>query len=154
MWQTLFAIALLAVIILYLTTTSEHCSTCGGKRKLVLQSGDGLQNGATLYSQNGSSRLTMQIDGDLVAYKNEKPVHCTMTQGVGNVVQLDGNGVLAVTTSNGHPLWRSATPTADFYGKWVLKISDEGNLILSNLGSGKHYLMDMRGDGCVLTPVN
>jgi hypothetical protein len=74
----------------------------------TLQPGQSLANDTSLWSPNGRFRLTMQKDGNLVAYGPTGAVWATGTNGPGRylVMQSDGN---AVIYAGGQALWWSGT---------------------------------------------
>lgn len=93
----------------------------------TISTGGELPIGTSHYSHNGTYRLTMQSDGNLVLYhQNGTPVWHTFTygnQGSKCFMQSDGN--LVIYHPNGTPLWHTHTynnPGA------VLQISNEGKI--------------------------
>jgi hypothetical protein len=90
---------------------------------------------ATLYrnqawtSGNGRAILRMQADGNLVLYKDGRPVWQApnaWSHGVSAVFQPDGNFV--VYGGRGNPVWSSGTWHKGTY----LSVKDDGNLVIYN----------------------
>ncbi|HKI66002.1 MAG TPA: hypothetical protein VJ989_01905, partial [Solirubrobacterales bacterium] len=98
----------------------------------VLEPGQRLYPGDTLYSPNHSYRLIMQGDGNLVLYHGGSALWSTRTNGHGGanaVMQGDGNFVLY---QSGHALWNSNT---DHHGGANLDMQDDGNLVIRQSGN-------------------
>jgi hypothetical protein len=85
--------------------------------------------GSSLSSPNTRYRLTMQGDGNLVAYAPEgRPIWASGTNGRGGVrvvMQYDGN--LVIVAGNGTAVW--ATGTNGHPGS-VLQVQDDGNVVI------------------------
>jgi outer membrane protein assembly factor BamB len=96
-----------------------------------LPSGSSLAKGQSLVSPNGTYRLTMQSDGNLVEYGGAGPLWASGTTPSGGyaVMQTDGN--LVVYTSAGTPLW--ASNTAGNPGAY-LQLTNGGQLQLLSTG--------------------
>lgn len=89
-----------------------------------------LSPGEQLTSPNGTYRLVMQADGNLVLYKGGQVLWATGGQGTGAraVMQADGNFVVY----NGSAAkWSSSTGGFDAS---VLKLQDDGNLVVYDAG--------------------
>ena len=98
----------------------------------ILEPGQRLYAGDTLYSPNHSYRLIMQGDGNLVIYNGGTALWSTKTNGhsgASAVMQGDGNFVVY---QSGHALWNSHT---DHHGGAVLDMQDDGNLVIRESGS-------------------
>jgi len=89
-----------------------------------------LNPGEQLTSPDGTYRLVMQTDGNLVLYKASQALWSTGGSGAGSraVMQADGNLVVY----NGSTARWSST-TGGFDGS-VLKLQDDGNLVVSDAG--------------------
>jgi hypothetical protein len=90
-----------------------------------------LHAGQALYSPSERYELSMQTDGNLVAYDNGKAIWSSGTPGSGAAdyltMQTDGN--LVIYTSAAKAVWSSNTPgsgSADY-----LVMQDDGNLVLN-----------------------
>lgn len=92
-------------------------------------SGDGtLYAGQALVSPNGSHRLVMQGDGNLVLYRGAAALFSTETggnPGARAVMQRDGN--LVVYSRTGWPLWNSGPVET---GGPRLVVQDDGNAVI------------------------
>jgi len=97
----------------------------------ILEPGQRLYAGDTLYSPNHSYRLIMQGDGNLVLYHGGSALWSSKTNGHGGanaVMQGDGNFVVY---QSGHALWNSHT---DHHGGSKLDMQDDGNLVIREPG--------------------
>ena len=94
----------------------------------VLTAGRFLVPGASIYSPSRTTRLTLQTDGNLVLYQNEKYVWDSRTAGkpaVRAILQNDGNFV--VYDGAEAPLWASGT---DGNATAYLSVYDDGNAMI------------------------
>lgn len=86
-----------------------------------------LHRGQTLtpghYLSNGSQKLVLQGDGNLVLYRDRTAVWATGARGDTLTVQADGNLVL---TRSGRPVWASHTSGLPTH----LALQGDGNLVL------------------------
>lgn len=91
-----------------------------------LYAGESLRPGEHLFSQNRQFILAMQLDGNLVLYRNGHPRWATGTAGAISqaVLQDDGNFVLYAPDG---PVW--ATGTVGNAGS-VLVVQNDGNVVL------------------------
>ena len=100
----------------------------------TLFSGQCLQLGQSLQSNNRLYTLTMQSDGNVVLYnQHSQPIWATNTKGCTPrdfAMQTDGNLVLYDT--NGSPKWASHT---DNHNGAFLNVQDDGNLVVYRSGS-------------------
>lgn len=93
----------------------------------TLKQGQRLKRGESLVSKNGKYRLTMQHDGNLVAYNEEKPFWDTKTvDGSIFIVQVDGNTVLY--DSAGKAVWESRSHGRG-NGPYKLTVEDDQNIV-------------------------
>ena len=98
----------------------------------ILEPGQRLYAGDTLYSPSHSYRLIMQGDGNLVLYSGGSALWSTKTNGhsgANAVMQGDGNFVVY---QSGHPLWNSHT---EGHGGANLDMQDDGNLVIRDSGA-------------------
>ena len=87
-----------------------------------------LASNQSLASCNGTYKLTMQSDGNLVLYQGSTPLWASNTVGSGAdkaILQGDGNFVLY--TSSGAPVW--ASNTAGNTGAY-LNVQNDGNVVI------------------------
>lgn len=101
----------------------------------TLFSGQYLQPGKSLRSDNQLYTLIMQTDGNVVLYnQNSQPLWSTNTGGLITpgyfIMQTDGNLVLYDT--NGSPKWSSDTWN---HSGAFLRIQDDGNLVIYRFGT-------------------
>lgn len=102
-----------------------------------------LTNGESIYSPNGSYRLTMQSDGNLVLYTStNNPIwRSGSVSGSGNYIfrcQSDGNMVIYKNQTlpasyNGTVVWQSSTRPNPYNGSpqnAFLYLQDDGNLVM------------------------
>lgn len=107
-----------------------HRINAGVMARDWLVSGQVLNAGQMLVSEDGRSELVMQHDGNLVLYQNHVPVWASLWLGVpmipGTLVsmQLDGNFVM---WNNGVALW--STSTWGSLGNRI-KLQSDGNLVV------------------------
>lgn len=90
--------------------------------------GETLANGSSMRSRNGQYQLNVQNDGNLVLYRQGRPIWSTNTMGRGNarlVFQTDGN--LVLLNSQNSPIWASNTAGQNPH---ALTLQDDGNLCL------------------------
>ncbi len=100
----------------------------------VLVSGTSFFQGESLVASNGY-RLIFQGDGNLVLYKDKKPLWHTKTYNKGaHRVVLQGDGNLVVYTASNKPLWAS---WSQGNGPSRLRLQSDGNLVVYKNG-GKH----------------
>lgn len=97
--------------------------------------GGRLYPGQRLVSPNGSYRLVLQTDGNLVLYRNSDNAVRWASNTVGRsprylTLQTDGNLVLYPTS--GSALWASNTSGLRTAGQ--LRLQDDGNVVLYNSG--------------------
>jgi hypothetical protein len=83
--------------------------------KDTLQTGEQLQSGQSLASNNGCFNFVMQGDGNLVLYtKNGMPMWDSKTTGQkGEVLIMQGDGNLVIYAPGGIPVWNSQTQGAN-----------------------------------------
>jgi hypothetical protein len=119
----------------------------------TLFSGQSLQPGQSLQSDNQVYTLTMQSDGNVVLYNSlSKPLWQTNTTGSNLrefIMQTDGNLVLYDTS--GQPHWNSKTqghPGA------FLNVQDDGNLVVYRAGSTTETANNALWDAGVPPPLN
>jgi hypothetical protein len=107
--------------------TRSGASICGAARN-VLSGGAVLSPGGQLVSPNGSHRLIVQGDGNVVLYGPGAVVRWTSrTAGAGNRMVMQGDGNLVVYTSAGRAAWSSGT-SGNAGARAVLQ--DDGNLVV------------------------
>ena len=122
-------VALIALALLPLVRSGTASAT---EYTHILEPGQRLYPGDTLYSPNHSYRLIMQGDGNLVIYHGGSALWSTRTNGHGGanaVMQGDGNFVVY---QSGHALWNSHT---DHHGGANLDMQDDGNLVIREAGN-------------------
>ncbi|MCX2841989.1 hypothetical protein OQJ59_10195 [Microbulbifer thermotolerans] len=95
-----------------------------------LKDGQALDPGDRIDSANGNYSLRMQLDGNLVLYKNSNTKALWATNTEGNrgaraVMQTDGN--LVVYSATNGVLWASHT-TFNYHAKLV--VQNDGNLVI------------------------
>lgn len=93
----------------------------------TLPSGERLASGKQLSSSNGTYRLVMQDDGNLVIYSPNRPIWASNTRGSGAdtlVMQTDSNLVIYAP---GRPVWAIGTVGA---GGKRLVMQNDGNLVI------------------------
>ncbi|KAA2265400.1 hypothetical protein F0L68_04870 [Solihabitans fulvus] len=90
---------------------------------------DRLYAGDMISSSNGFIRLSMQYDGNLVAYSSSgNPLWSSGTYGRGgNVVILQGDGNFVMYDGNSRVVW--TTNTNGYPGAW-LSLQDDGNIVI------------------------
>jgi hypothetical protein len=100
-----------------------------GSATSTLATNQQLSSGQSLTSTNGSHRLVLQSDGNLVIYKNTgEAIWDTKTNGKGgNRFILQGDGNLVLRNSSGSAIWASGT---NGKGGTKLVMQDDGNLVL------------------------
>lgn len=93
-----------------------------------ISSGQVIDEGSTLHSNNQRYSLVMQHDGNLVLYDGGQPVWASNTSGgPGCRAVFQGDGNFVVYRSDGQPLWSTQTagrPVSD------LCLQDDGNLVI------------------------
>lgn len=101
-----------------------------------LNSGDILKVGASIISQNGQYRLTLQGDGNLVLYNSaNSPLWAsnTMNNNVAQIaMQTDGNMVMMDTGNQ--QIW--STGTSGNSGAYLI-VQNDGNAIIYNIAGAK-----------------
>ena len=75
----------------------------------ALQPGDSLAHGQSIASPNGTYRLTMQSDGNVVEYDGSSVVWASGTNPTGATALMQGDGNFVIKNSTGDPLWASDT---------------------------------------------
>jgi len=95
----------------------------GGK----LQAGRNLRPGQSLISEKGSTVLSMQGDGNLVLYHNNKAIWATNTFIANSSMAFQGDGNLVVYSPTGGVLWAT-----NVGGGTVLAVQDDSNLVVYN----------------------
>ncbi len=96
-------------------------------RGSVLEPGDELWPGEIMASPDGSTQLSMQRDGNLVAYRDGKPVWSTSVRGNLFAMQGDGNAVMyAKAQDRQTPQFASGTTVRDS----ILQVQDDGNVVI------------------------
>lgn len=125
----------------------------------VLLENQSLGVNQSLVSQNGSYRVILQGDGNLVIYNGSHPTWDSTTSGywVGPTgrltMQSDGN--LVIYNSNYYPYWDIGKnphfdPAAGRYG-YYLKIQNDGNLVVYNRwGIDPNYFYAVYGYGLAM----
>lgn len=93
---------------------------------ITLNSGQSLASGETLLSPDKQSAFTLQKDGNLVLYRNFKPVWSTGTN-KGQTLNMQGDGNLVLYSKNGAPLWHTKTH-GNAGARLILQV--DGNLVI------------------------
>ena len=114
--------AKLAVANLHLTAATPPTVFTGTIRPNVI-----LHPGHAIQSPDGRTRLVMQTDGNLVAYRDGTAVWQPMTRGTYTVMQADGNFVLYAA---GTPMWSSHT---DHNPGAQLTVQNDGNIVIYDI---------------------
>lgn len=88
--------------------------------------GEALFANESVWSGNGSYRLIMQTDGNLVLYGPSGALWASSTGGTGNWAVMQGDGNLVVYNSASKPLWATGTgwPGSD------LSVQNDSNLVM------------------------
>lgn len=96
-----------------------------------LESYQGLMPGESLESPDGSWKLVLQIDGNLVQLANNEPRWSSNTNGVRNIwdVVMQGDGNLCIRDAHNTPVW--ATKTDGNKGSSFV-VQNDGNLVVYN----------------------
>jgi hypothetical protein len=120
--------------------------------KDTLQTGEQLQSGQSLASNNGCFKFVMQGDGNLVLYaEGNVPIWNAGTTGKqGNVLIMQGDGNLVIYAPSSSPVWNSKTQGANAR----LSMQDDGNAVIYT-GSSPLWATDTGGRSCgssVLSP--
>jgi hypothetical protein len=84
-------------------------SSMSAQRADTLAAGGVLRANQSEWSSNGSYRLIMQGDGNLVLYGPSGALWASSTSGAGNWAVMQGDGNLVVYNSASHPLWATGT---------------------------------------------
>jgi hypothetical protein len=112
------------------TSAAKNVWAAGRANGSRLCTGGVLHAGQALYSPSEKYELTMQTDGNLVAYDGTKAIWASGTKGSGTAdyltMQADGN--LVVYTSASKAVWASGTKgtgTANY-----LLVQDDGNVVV------------------------
>lgn len=113
----------------YLTVTRQSAKrSASWSLGDVLRPGTAMRTGTYLASPNGTYRLTVQGDGNVVLTKNGTPLRSTKTTGtIDPVLVLREDGLLAVYSSSDRPAWQSGTTG---YAVSALTLDNSGNLRL------------------------
>jgi hypothetical protein len=113
--------------------------------KDTLQTGEQLQSGQSLGSNNGCFNFVMQGDGNLVLYaKGGVPIWNAGTTGKqGNVLIMQGDGNLVIYAPGSHPVWDSKTQGANAR----LIMQDDGNAVIYT-GSRPLWATNTDGRSC------
>jgi len=103
----------------------------------ILNAGETLQSGQSLYSTDRGYRLDMQADGNLVVRKADRRgaswASKTAQTGSSNYLKMRDDGNLVVYTAEHRPVWESKT--ANTGGNRVV-MQDDGNLVVYTAGGG------------------
>jgi len=93
-----------------------------------LYSTEGVESPKQLISPDGKTKFAMQDDGNLVLYKDGKPVWSTNTyQAKACKLEMQNDGNLVVTSlSTGKPVWASKTVSPGAF----LTIQNDGNAVI------------------------
>ena len=94
--------------------------------------------GKSIYSANRNYRLTMQTDGNVVIYGDDKPAWHTNTYGKGAIklcMQGDGNLIAYNQTS---PVWASNTHRTGS-SPYKLVMQDDGDLVIYDSGNQRTW---------------
>ena len=92
-----------------------------------LAAGQSLQPGQQIVSPNGSFRVIMQADGNLVEYKGNTPLWASHTGVPGSTVIMQTDGNLVVYSPSHQPLWYTNTDKA---GPGSVIIQNDGNFVV------------------------
>jgi hypothetical protein len=96
----------------------------------ALYSGIIMYPGQSIESTNGSYRLVLQYDGNLVAYSPKGAIWATGTNGKNaSELAMQGDGNLVLYSTNGAKLWATGT---NGKGTSKLVIQGDGNLVVYN----------------------
>ena len=121
-------------------TAFSGTGTSGG----FLRAGQTLHAGQALNSPGGQYTLSMQTDGNLVAYGNNCVIWNSGTEGTGsaNYVTMQADGNLVVYTSAGKAVWASGRANAD-------RLCTAGTLLAGQAlySPGAAYYVTMQTDG-------
>jgi len=88
--------------------------------------GEALFASESVWSGNGSYRLIMQGDGNLVLYGPSGALWASSTSGAGNRAVMQGDGNLVVYNSVSKPLWATGTAWAGS----ALVVQNDSNLVM------------------------
>ncbi|GAA4683830.1 hypothetical protein GCM10025780_31990 [Frondihabitans cladoniiphilus] len=92
-------------------------------------------SGSSISSNNGQYRLTLQGDGNLVAYGNGSATWNTSTSGnPGAFLRLQGDGNAVLYSSSGAVLWNSGA--VGIAGASLLSIGNDGDIVNRSAPSG------------------
>ncbi|OQV26248.1 Macrophage colony-stimulating factor 1 receptor 2 [Hypsibius exemplaris] len=119
-----------------ITTAPSRVGNQERELQAVLESGDSLFVGDTVWSPGRVTRLTMQADGNLVLYRecDGKSIWASDTNYNSEppqIVTMQENGNLAIYNPNQYLLWSTGTTTPRFAGA-RLRVQDSGSLCIEN----------------------
>jgi len=128
-WRSTFGAGLAAVLAVALMWTSPGASEASATAAVSdqLVAGQQLTAGQQLLSPNGTYRLVMQGDGNVVLYGGSRALWASHTFVPGTVLTMQGDGNLVAYTPTGRPVWASATNGS---GATRAVIQDDGNFVL------------------------
>jgi hypothetical protein len=131
---------IIAISLATLSVVTSHASYAYAKN--TLKTGEQLQSGQSLASENGCFSFVMQGDGNLVLYaKGGAPIWNAGTTGKqGNVLIMQGDGNLVMYASGGQPVWNSQTQGSNA----TLIMQNDGNAVVY---TGSSPLWDTKTGG-------
>jgi len=103
-------------------------------RTTTLPGNSALRSGQGVYSVSGEFLLIMQTDGNLVLYRQGKPLWATGTQVAGSFAEFQSDGNLVVYAPDSRALWSSNTwgnPNA------TLALQNDGNVVIYRQSDGR-----------------
>jgi hypothetical protein len=116
-----------------LTINVVERESIGGESRTTITKGTSLNPGETLHSPDAQSVLTYKKNGNLVLYRNFKPVWSSGTKGTSpgqTTLQPDGN--LVIYDKNGNPVWHTETHGNN---NSTLSLQSDGNLVIYSQGN-------------------